>query len=139
MTVARLARGFTKRKFIVKFSGNYHGHADFFLVQAGSGFWKYLLQLLQKVFQKISSNTRLVCLTMILKLVGNFFQILIIAHRIAAVILEPITGNMGVIPADLAFIQFLRKETEKMGALLIFDEVITGFRVDAKGAQKFIL
>lgn len=136
MTVARLARGFTQREIIVKFSGNYHGHADFFLVQAGSG----VLELsstassagipddIVKHTVSLSYNDIEACR----KVFANPHY----RNRIAAVILEPITGNMGVIPAEPAFIEFLRNETEKIGALLIFDEVITGFRVHAQGAQK---
>ena len=136
MTVARLARGFTKREIIVKFSGNYHGHADFFLVQAGSGLLETsptassdgIPEDIVKHTISLPYNDVEACRAMFLH--PDY------RHRIAAVILEPVAGNMGVIPADPAFIQFLREETEKLGVLLIFDEVITGFRVDAKGAQK---
>jgi glutamate-1-semialdehyde 2,1-aminomutase len=136
MSVARLARGYTKREIIVKFNGNYHGHADFFLVQAGSGVIEgssiassagipdeVVKHTLSLPYNDIEACQRL-------------FNHWDYRNKIAAVILEPIAGNMGVIPADRAFIQFLRDETEKLGILLIFDEVITGFRVDAKGAQK---
>ncbi len=136
MTVARLARGFTKREMIVKFSGNYHGHADFFLVQAGSGVLEVsptassagIPEDIVKHTASLPYNDIEAC--------QRLFSDSDYRNRIAAVILEPIAGNMGVIPADPAFIQFLRNETEKIGALLIFDEVMTGFRVDAKGAQK---
>jgi glutamate-1-semialdehyde 2,1-aminomutase len=136
MSVARLARGFTKRDVIVKFSGNYHGHADFFLVQAGSGVLEIsptassagIPEDIVKHTVSLPYNDCEAC--------QKLFSHPDYHHRIAAVILEPITGNMGVIPADDDFIQLLRRETEKIGALLIFDEVITGFRVDAKGAQK---
>jgi glutamate-1-semialdehyde 2,1-aminomutase len=136
MTVARLARGFTKREIIVKFSGNYHGHADFFLVQAGSGVLEVsptassagIPEDIVKHTVSLAYNDIEAC--------QKLFSHSHYRHRIAAVILEPVAGNMGVIPADPAFIRFLREETEKMGSLLIFDEVITGFRVDAKGAQK---
>lgn len=135
MTVARLARGFTKKEIIVKFSGNYHGHADFFLVQAGSGLLETsptassdgIPEEIVKHTISLPYNEIESCRSLFLH--SDFRQ------RIAAVILEPIAGNIGVVPADPGFIQFLREETEKMGALLIFDEVITGFRVDAKGAQ----
>lgn len=136
MTVARLARGFTNREIIVKFSGNYHGHADFFLVQAGSGVLEVsptassagIPEDIVKHTVSLPYNDIEAC--------HRIFSHPEYCDRIAAVILEPVAGNMGVIPADPAFIQFLRKETEKIGALLIFDEVITGFRVHAKGAQK---
>lgn len=135
MTVARLARGFTGKDIIIKFTGNYHGHADFFLVQAGSG----LIQSSQTassagIPEEIVKNT--------ISLPYNdeeaferFIRDLKYREKIAAVILEPIAGNMGVVPANSSFIKLLRKETEKIGALLIFDEVITGFRVGLKCAQ----
>lgn len=136
MTIARLARGFTEREIIVKFSGNYHGHADFFLVQAGSGVLEVsptassagIPEEIVKHTMSLPYNDIEAC--------RQLFAHPQYSHRIAAVILEPITGNMGVIPADPEFIQFLRQETERIGALLIFDEVITGFRVDPQGAQK---
>lgn len=136
MTVARLARGFTKREVIVKFSGNYHGHADFFLVQAGSG----VLEV-SSTASSAGIPEDIVKHTVSLRYNDAAACAALFSHpdyrgRIAAVILEPIAGNMGVVPADHAFIHFLRKETEKIGALLIFDEVITGFRVDPLGAQK---
>lgn len=135
MTVARLARGFTNREFIVKFSGNYHGHADFFLVQAGSGVLEIsssassdgIPNEIVKYTISLPYNDITAC--------EKLFSHPDFSHRIAAVILEPVAGNMGVIPAQPSFINFLRKETEKIGALLIFDEVITGFRLHAKGAQ----
>lgn len=136
MTVVRLARGFTKREIIIKFSGNYHGHADLFLVQAGSG-------VLETSPTASSAGIPKDVIKHTISLTYNDIEACIeifsnpyYRHRIAAVILEPIAGNIGVVPADPAFIQFLREETEKIGALLIFDEVITGFRVDGGGAQK---
>lgn len=136
MTVARLARGFTKRDYIVKFSGNYHGHADFFLVQAGSGVLDIsstassagIPEEIVKYTINLPYNDIEAC--------RKLFDHPGYKDRIAAVILEPIAGNMGVIPAHREFIKFLREKTEEAGVLLIFDEVITGFRVDAKGAQK---
>jgi len=135
MTVARLARGFTQREIIVKFSGNYHGHADFFLVQAGSGVLEVSPTASSAgIPEDIIKHT--ICLPYNdIETCREFFSDPKFRHRIAAVILEPVAGNMGVIPADHSFIHFLREETEKMGSLLIFDEVITGFRVAAKGAQ----
>jgi glutamate-1-semialdehyde 2,1-aminomutase len=135
MTVARLARGFTKRELIVKFSGNYHGHADFFLVQAGSGVLEIsstassegIPEDIVKQTISLPFNDRKAC--------QQLFSHPDYRGRIAAVILEPIAANMGVVPADKEFIHFLREATEEMGALLIFDEVITGFRVAKKGAQ----
>lgn len=137
MTVARLARGYTKRDVIVKFSGNYHGHADFFLVQAGSGVLEVsptassagIPEDIVKHTISLRYNDLAACQALFSH--PNY------RDRIAAVILEPVAGNMGVVPAEREFIHFLRRETEKMGALLIFDEVITGFRVQMLGAQKY--
>ena len=135
MSAIRLARGFTKRDLIIKFAGNYHGHADFFLVQAGSGVAGFLPQSSSAgIPEDIVKNT--ICLPyndveacrQVLRDPKN-------KGRIAAVILEPIAGNMGVVPATQEFIDMLRKETVDAGALLIFDEVMTGFRVGLKGAQ----
>lgn len=135
MSAIRLARGFTKRELIIKFAGNYHGHADFFLVQAGSGVAGFLPQSSSAgIPEDIVKNT--LCLPyndsevcrQVLRDPKN-------KGRIAAVILEPIAGNMGVVPATQEFIDMLRKETADTGALLIFDEVMTGFRVGLKGAQ----
>ena len=134
MSAIRLARGFTKREWIIKFAGNYHGHADFFLVQAGSGVGSLPQSSSRGIPQDMVKNT--ICLPyndtelcrQVLRDIKN-------KDRIAAVILEPIAGNMGVVPAKQEFIDMIRKETSAIGALLIFDEVITGFRVGLKGAQ----
>lgn len=135
MSVVRLARGFTQKKWIVKFSGNYHGHADFFLVQAGSGVLN-----LNPTSSSAGIPDEIVKYTLCLpyndiEVCREIFYDPFYRDQIAAVILEPVAGNMGVVPATQAFIDFLRVETEKMGTLLIFDEVITGFRVGLKGAQ----
>jgi glutamate-1-semialdehyde 2,1-aminomutase len=136
MSAARLARGFTRRDTIVKFSGNYHGHADFFLVQAGSG----LIELSPTASSAgipadIVKHT--VCLPY------NDCQALkeLFSHPsyrdcIAAVIIEPVAANMGVVPASREFMLLLRELTAKAKTLLIFDEVITGFRVGKGGAQE---
>jgi glutamate-1-semialdehyde 2,1-aminomutase len=135
MTVARLARGFTKRELIVKFSGNYHGHADFFLVQAGSGVLEISSAASSEgIPEDIVKHTISLPYNDI-EACCQLFSHPSYRERIAAVILEPIAANMGVVPADKEFIQFLREATEEIGALLIFDEVITGFRVAKKGAQ----
>lgn len=134
MSAIRLARGYTKREWIIKFAGNYHGHADFFLVQAGSGVGLLPQSSSEGIPQDMVKNT--LCLPyndtelcrQVLRDIKN-------RDKIAAVILEPIAGNMGVVPAKQEFINMLRKETLETGALLIFDEVITGFRVALKGAQ----
>ena len=137
MSVARLARGYTNREIIVKFIGNYHGHADFFLVQAGSGVTGLSpTSSSAGIPQEIVKHT--LCLPYNdVETCRNVLNKSEYKDRIAAVILEPIAGNMGVIPAKPEFIQMLREETQKIGALLIFDEVITGFRVGLRGAQEF--
>lgn len=134
MSVLRLARGYTKKDLIVKFSGNYHGHADFLLVQAGSGVSVLPSSSSSGIPQDIVRQTISLpyndidaCL--------KFFSLPEYRNKIAAVILEPIAGNMGVVPAKIEFLKVLREESKKIGALLIFDEVITGFRVSLGGAQ----
>lgn len=137
MTAVRLARGFTKREVIVKFSGNYHGHTDHFLVEAGSGVLDVsptassagVPEDIVKHTINMPYNDIEAC--------RQFMYHPDYRDRIAAVILEPIAANMGVVPATHDFIQFLRLATEEIGALLIFDEVITGFRVGLKGAQAY--
>ena len=136
MSAVRLARGFTGKEWIVKFSGNYHGHADFFLVQAGSGLLEHTSSASSagipegavKHTISLPYNDRESC--------KKLFEHPSFRNRIAAVIVEPIAGNMGVVPAEPAFLHYLREETERSGALLIFDEVMTGFRVHLKGAQE---
>jgi len=137
MSAVRLARGFTKRDLIVKFNGNYHGHADFFLVEAGSGVFN-----LSPTSSSAGIPADLVKLTLSLPYNDHeackaVFEHLDYRDRIAAVILEPIAANMGVVPATAEFIRFLREQTRKIGALLIFDEVITGFRIGLQGAQGY--
>ena len=135
MSAIRLARGFTQRDLIIKFSGNYHGHADFLLIEAGSGVLESCpLASSAGIPNEIIKNT--ICIPYNdLEACRALFAHPDFKEKIAAVILEPIAANMGVVPADQEFVQFLRRETEKIGALLIFDEVITGFRVGLKGAQ----
>lgn len=133
MSAVRLARGYTKRELVIKFSGHYHGHADFFLVKAGSGVIDLCPDAssagIPKDFVKHTINLTFNDIEACQKVFDQY------GDKIAAVILEPVAGNIGVVPAEPAFIDFLRKETEKVGALLIFDEVITGFRVAKGGAQ----
>lgn len=134
MSAIRLARGYTKRDVIVKFAGNFHGHADFFLVQAGSGVFNLPACSSEGIPQESIANT--LCLPY--NNADIFRQIMrdpTNRSRIAAVIVEPIAGNLGVIPPTHEFLQTLREETEAMGALLIFDEVMTGYRVGLHGAQ----
>lgn len=132
MSAIRLARGYTGRSLIVKFSGHYHGHSDCLLIQAGSGVSTLPMA------SSLGVPEDLIRHTVVLPFndsegVQQFFK----AHgdALAAVIVEPIAGNMGVVPGDRSFLHLLRQETEKCGAVLIFDEVITGFRVGLSGAQ----
>lgn len=131
MSAIRLARGYTGRNTLVKFSGHYHGHSDCLLIQAGSGV-THLPQATSKgIPDAFIQHT--VCLPFNdLTTCRNYLR----NHLdVAAVILEPVAGNMGVVPADQDFIDMLKEETASTGALLIFDEVITGFRVGLHGAQ----
>jgi glutamate-1-semialdehyde 2,1-aminomutase len=136
MSAIRVARGFTKRNIIIKFDGNYHGHADHLLVAAGSGvatlngssssgipddFTKYTLSLPYNDIETVKE---------VFEQQGN---------DIAAVILEPVAANMGVILPDENFLTGLREITKEYGSLLIFDEVITGFRLALGGAQERFL
>lgn len=132
MSVLRLARAYTERNKIVKFQGNYHGHADFLLVQAGSGVATLGLPDSPGVPQPTTADT-LVAPFNDLAAVEQLFEEF--AGEIAAVIIEPVAGNMGLVPPLPGFLEGLRKVTENDGALLIFDEVMTGFRVHPGGAQ----
>lgn len=133
MTAARLARGYTGRKFIVKFGGNYHGHADFFLVQAGSGvFGLNPSSTSAGIPEEIVKHT--ICLTYNdIEGVASFLEER--GEEIAALILEPVSANMGVVPPAPGFLQMLREKTAKKGIVFIVDEVITGFRLGIQGAQ----
>jgi glutamate-1-semialdehyde 2,1-aminomutase len=133
MTALRLARAFTGREKILKFDGGYHGHADALLVQAGSGPLTLGLPDSQGVPVAAAAQTLSVPYND-LHAVRAAFE----AHpgEIAAVIVEPVAGNMGVIPPDAGFLEHLRQMTRHDGALLIFDEVITGFRIARGGAQE---
>lgn len=133
MSALRLARGYTNRPYIIKFNGNYHGHVDDLLVQAGSGVTnltpasssKGILDQAIQYTLSLPYNDIEGCRN-VLRQRG---------HEIAAVLIEPVAGNMGIVPASKEFLTMLRKETKELGILLIFDEVITGFRVGLKGAQ----
>jgi glutamate-1-semialdehyde 2,1-aminomutase len=135
MSAIRLARGFTGRDLIIKFTGHYHGHADYLLVQAGSGvaglnpsassagvpadFIKHTLCLPfndEEMFERVLARSD-------------------VADRLAAVILEPVAANMGCVAGEDRFLKLVREKTREVGALLIFDEVITGFRLSRQGAQ----
>lgn len=132
MSAIRLARGFTGRDVIVKFEGCYHGHADGLLVKAGSGGATLGVPDSGGVPEDYARNTATLPFNDF-EAVRDFF-----ARRgadVAALIIEPVAGNMGLIPPEAGFLEVLREETQKAGALLIFDEVMTGFRVARGGAQ----
>ncbi len=132
MSALRLARAFTKRNKIIKFEGCYHGHADMLLVQAGSGVATLGLPDSPGVPPATVEDT-LVARYNDLDSVQALFQQF--PEQIAAIILEPVAGNMGVVPPLPGFLEGLREITEQNGSLLIFDEVMTGFRVHPGGAQ----
>ena len=135
MTAIRIARGYTERTKIIKFIGNYHGHHDALLVQAGSG-----VASLNPLATSKGVNLGAIADTILFQFndtsaVRSFFRTNPQACHVAAVIIEPVAGNMGVVPPEPGFLEMLREETKRVEALLIFDEVITGFRVGLRGAQ----
>ena len=132
MSAIRLSRAFTGRDKIVKFAGCYHGHADGLLVKAGSGALTHGVPTSAGVPESYASET-LVADYNDMESVEKFF--LANPAAIAAIIIEPVAGNMGVVPPSQGFLEALRRITQDNGALLIFDEVITGFRVGLNGAQ----
>ena len=133
MAVLRLMRAFTKRDKVIKFEGCYHGHADMFLVKAGSGVATLGLPDSPGVPKSVTSNT-LTAPFNDLEAVKALFE----ENRdeIAGVILEPVVGNAGFLPPDAGFLEGLREITHEYGALLVFDEVMTGFRIAYGGAQE---
>ncbi|MEI6851525.1 MAG: glutamate-1-semialdehyde 2,1-aminomutase, partial [Bacteroidota bacterium] len=134
MSAIRLARGYTKRECIVKFAGNYHGHGDSFLIRAGSGAITLGLPDSPGVTSGIAKDT-LIAEYNNLESVKSLFKEK--GNEIAAIIVEPVAGNMGVVLPAKGFLQGLREIATKYGALLIFDEVITGFRLAKGGAQEY--
>jgi glutamate-1-semialdehyde 2,1-aminomutase len=135
MSAVRLARGITKRDFIVKFEGCYHGHADSFLSQAGSGLATLGIAECPGVPQALAALTLNVPFND-LKSVEQVF-----AHhkgKIAAIIVEPVAANMGVVPPETGFLKGLQDIAHRNGALLIVDEVITGFRLHNGSAQELL-
>ena len=134
MSAVRVARGYTGREKIIKFEGNYHGHSDGLLVKAGSGMMTqsvpdsagvpagYAASTLTAVYNDTRSVQRL--------MEQN-------RGEVAAVVVEPVAANMGVVPPKPGFLEFLRRITQENGALLIFDEVITGFRLGTGGATEY--
>ncbi|WP_417368117.1 glutamate-1-semialdehyde 2,1-aminomutase [Flavobacterium beibuense] len=133
MSAVRLARGYTKREKIIKFAGCYHGHSDSFLIQAGSGAVTFGSPNSPGVTQGTAKDTLLATYND-LQNVKDLFE----ANKdeIAAIIIEPVAGNMGCIPPAEGFLQALREVCDANGALLIFDEVMTGFRLAKGGAQE---
>ena len=133
MSAIRLARGYTKRNKLVKFEGCYHGHADHLLIKAGSGALTFGVPSSPGVPESIASETLTATyndLDSVKKLFAEY------PDQIAAVIVEPVAGNMGLVPPAEGFLEGLREVTKEQGALLIFDEVISGFRASYGGAQK---
>lgn len=133
MSAVRLARAYTQRDRIVKFAGGYHGHSDSFLVAAGSGAATFGHPSSPGVPASLAKLTTVLPYNRIDALL-HFME----KHgrNVAAVIVEPVAANMGVIPPKVGFLEALRRSTRKSGALLIFDEVVTGFRVAPGGAQE---
>ncbi|MDD5686569.1 MAG: glutamate-1-semialdehyde 2,1-aminomutase [Elusimicrobia bacterium] len=134
MSAVRLARAFTKRNIIVKFDGCYHGHADYLLVSGGSGLSELKKSSSAGVPQDFIKQTISIPFNNqpLVESVFNKYK-----GKIAAVIVEPVPANMGVILPNDNFLQFLRKITKANDTLLIFDEVITGFRLKIDGAQGY--
>lgn len=132
MSAIRLARGYTGRSKILKFEGSYHGHADSLLIKAGSGVATLGLPDSPGVPEGVAMNTITVPYNDLDGVKTAFERY---GNEIAAIIVEPIAGNMGVVPPLPGFLEGLRKVTTGYGALLIFDEVMTGFRVDRGCAQ----
>jgi glutamate-1-semialdehyde 2,1-aminomutase len=134
MSALRLARGYTGRNKIVKFEGSYHGHGDSLLIKAGSGVATLGLPDSPGVPEAVAQNTITVPYNDLESVRYAFERF---GEDIAAVIVEPVAGNMGVVPPVPGFLQGLRDITKQYGALLIFDEVMTGFRVDYHCAQGY--
>ncbi len=133
MSAVRVARGFTKREKVVKFIGCYHGHSDAFLAAAGSGVLTLSLPDSPGVTRATTADTLLVEYNDVESLTTLFAER---GEEIAALIVEPVAGNMGVVPPEPGFLEACRALCTRYGALLIFDEVITGFRVAWGGAQE---
>ena len=132
MSAIRLARGVTGRDKIVKFEGCYHGHVDSMLVKAGSGLASLGIPECPGIVEDLAKNTLTLPFNNVKK-VKELFAVE--GNNIAGIIVEPIGGNMGVVPPKKGFLETLREVTTEAGAILIFDEVMTGFRVALGGAQ----
>jgi glutamate-1-semialdehyde 2,1-aminomutase len=135
MSAVRLARGFTGREKIIKFSGCYHGHSDAFLIQAGSGAVTFGSPNSPGVTQGTAKDTLLATYNNV-DSVTQLFKAN--PDEIAAIIIEPVAGNMGCIPPEAGFLESLQYLSDQNGAVLIFDEVMTGFRLAAGGAQQLL-
>jgi glutamate-1-semialdehyde 2,1-aminomutase len=135
MSAVRIARGFTGREKFIKFEGCYHGHADYFLIKAGSGALTLGVPTSPGVTSGNASDTLLAQFNSI-----ESIKELVVKHKnsIAAIIIEPIAGNMGVIKAEDSFIRELRAICDEEKIILIFDEVMTGFRLAKGGAQELL-
>ena len=133
MSAIRLARGYTFREKIIKFVGCYHGHSDAFLIQAGSGAMTFGIPNSPGVTQGTARDTLLAQYNDLESVKNHFKQH---PDQIAAVIVEPVAGNMGCIPPQTGFMEGLRKLCDDYQTLLIFDEVMTGFRLAKGGAQE---
>ncbi|MGA2187313.1 MAG: glutamate-1-semialdehyde 2,1-aminomutase [Steroidobacteraceae bacterium] len=132
MSAIRLARGFTGRDTIVKFEGCYHGHSDSLLIKAGSGALTLGVPTSPGVPRALAAHTVTLNYNDAAQVREVFGQI---GDRIACIIVEPVAGNMNCVPPAPGFLQTLRQECDRVGAVLIFDEVMTGFRVALGGAQ----
>lgn len=132
MSAVRLARGYTAREKLIKFAGCYHGHSDAFLIQAGSGAVTFGAPSSPGVTKGTAQDTLLATYNDLESVAIHFEQY---PEEIAAIIVEPVAGNMGCVPPQSGFLEGLRELCDKNGALLIFDEVMTGFRLAPGGAQ----
>ena len=133
MSAVRLARGYTGKDKIIKFDGCYHGHVDSLLIKAGSGVSTFGLPDSPGIPNDLAKKT----LSCEFNNKEDFLKIFNkVKKDLAAVIIEPIAGNMGFVPSDKSFLKLLRKKTNENKSLLIFDEVMTGFRVSLGGAQE---
>ncbi len=133
MSAVRLARGFTGKNKILKFEGHYHGHADAFLVKAGSGLATLQIQNVPGITNGVAQDTLTAPfnnLTAVEEIIKKH------SGDIAAIIVEPVAGNMGCILPEKGFLEFIRKICDKENIILIFDEVMTGFRLAPGGAQE---